>query len=575
MPTAAAAPQANGFQQVRLSADAVFAAFADRFFDGYFHFNPPRATHAGLHQYDAELPAYSRREIEAEIARSKAALTELAAIPRSALSRDNRFDARLLESSIRGHLLDLEQVRMWEKNPDFYNGVVGRALFVLVQRDFAPLNERLKSLVAREQRIPEILASARENLTNPPAVYTRIAIRQVQSEIHFLKEELPRAVEGATDAPLKAEFGRANQRAIEEYEKFLAYLDTILAPRSQGTFAIGEANFRKKLLYDEMVDIPLERLLRIGERALRRTQADFHETAALIDPAKPPAEVLAELARDHPDADHVIPEAQAVLDGLRKFIESHRIATLLSRQDPRVVETPAFMRVLTFASMDTPGPFEENSSEAFYNVTLPERDWTDARKEEHLRGFNRYSLQVTSIHEVFPGHYTQSLWLERAPTKTRKLASTLHEPWGEIGSNSEGWAHYAEQMMLEQGYGEGDPRLLLFQLEAALLRICRYIVGIRMHARGMSLEEGIEFFKSQGYLEQARAEQEALRGTSDPTYLVYTLGKLQILQLREDYKKKLGDSFNLQEFHDRFLSYGSPPIKLVREEMLGYPSPTL
>ena len=284
--------------------------------------------------------------------------------------------------------------------------------------------------------------------------------------------------------------------------------------------------------------------------------------------------MLKEVAEDHPDSDHLIPETQETLSELRQFLGARAIVTILSPENPRVVETPPFMRALTFASMDTPGPFEENSA-AFYNVTLPERDWSDTRKNEYLGAFNRYAIRVTSIHEALPGHYTQFLWLKRQPTKVRKLVGSLHQPWGEIGSNGEGWAHYAEQMMLEQGYGEGDPKLLLFQLQAALVRLCRYIVGIRMHTRGMTLEQGTEFFKKEGYMEQVSAEREAMRGTADPTYLVYTLGKLQILKLREDYRKKLGDRFNLMDFHDRFLSFGNVPVKMIREEMLGDDSPTL
>ncbi len=557
------------------SADQAFAEFVDEFFDGFFHFNPARATNAGLHQYDAELPAYSRHDIEAEIARSKQALDTLAQIPTKALSHENRFDARLLESSIRGHLLDLENIRLWEKDPSYYNGIISSALFGLVQREFAPIDERVKSLIARERRIPAVLESARQNVSNPPAVSTDIAIRQMKSEISFLEEDLPRAVAGAGDAAQLAEFQKVNHQTIEAYQKSLTYLQNDLAPRSHGVFAIGPENFRKKLLYDDMVSMPLDRLLAIGEQALRKTQADFVATARLIDPTKSPAQVLDALSLDHPDAAHVIPEAQSLLAGLRQFVVSHQIATILSSQDPRVVETPTFMRALTSASMDTAGPYEDSSTEAFFNVTLPDYDWSGTQKEQLLRSLNRTSMQVTSIHEVYPGHYVQFLWLKQMPTKTRKLAGALHEPWGEVGTNGEGWAHYCEQMMLEQGFGEGDPKLLLFQLHDALLRICRYIVGIRMHTRGMTLQEGIEFFNKEGYTEQVTAEQEAMRGTIDPTYLVYTLGKLQILKLREDYRKKMGDSFSLKEFHDRFLSYGNPPIQMIREEMLGNDSPAL
>ena len=564
---AAPGPPVQDAPASQASADQVFTGFVDRYLDGLFHFDPARATEAGLHTYDAELPAYSRREIATEIARSKRALAELAGIPKESLARENRLDAVLLENSIRAHLLDLESIRMWEKDPDFYNGVISRALFVLVQRDFAPPDERLQSLIARERQVPEILKSARANLTNPPAIYTRIATIQVAGEIRFLRDDLPRAISGARDARLKAEFAQINQRAIEEYEKFLEYLKSDLASRSQGSFAIGAENYRKKLLYEEMVDIPLARLLQIGEKTLRQTQANFKATAALIDPEKAPAAVIMQLCQDHPDAEKLMAETQAGLEDLRNFVTTHRIVAIPSPENPRVTETPAFMRALTFASMDSPGAFEETSTEAFYNVTLPEPDWSATQREEHLRAFSRNGIRVTTIHEVFPGHYTQFLWVKHAPTKVRKLLGS--------DTNAEGWAHYAEQMMLEEGYGEGDPKLLLSQLHEALLRLCRYMVGIRMHTRGMTLEEGIAFFEREGFQERINAEREAMRGTADPTYLVYTLGKLQLLKLREDYQRKVGDQFNLKEFHDRFLGFGYPPIKLIRKEMLGNDSPTL
>jgi len=559
--------QASGGASGEVTPDKAFSTFVDRYFDGLFHFEPARGTRAGFHQYDSELPAYSRQEVEAEIARTKHALAEMTEIRSGKLSKENQFDARMLEGSIRGHLLDLESIRRWEKDPNFYNEAVSRALFVLIQRDFAPVDVRLKSLLARERRVPEVLESARQNLTNPPGIYTTIAIRQATSELDFLKNELPRAVSGARDSALQASFREANKKTIEAYERFLQFLRSDLAPRSHGNFSIGTENFTKKLLADEMISTPLEQLLAIGERELRKTQEDFKSTATLIDPANPPAKVLEELSRDHPDAQHLIPESQAVLEDLRRFVVSHGIAAILSDQNPRVVETPTFMRVLTFASMDSPGPFEENSAQAFYNVTLPDPDWDPARKEQLLRFFNRYAIPGTSIHEVFPGHYAQFLWVRRAPTKVRKLVGS--------SSNAEGWAHYAEQMMLEQGYGEGDPKLLLFQLQAALMRLCRYIVGIRMHTRGMTFEEAIEFFKTEGYMEQANAEREAMRGTADPGYLAYTLGKLEILKLRGDYKRKMGDGFHLKQFHDRFLSYGYPPIPMIRKEMLGNNSPAL
>jgi uncharacterized protein (DUF885 family) len=555
-------------------ADRAFQSLADRYFNDYFHFRPDLATDAGLHGDDAELPAYTRGEIEAEITRNRRALKELDSITQPALSPDDRFDARLLESSIRGHLLSLADIREWTKDPNFYGDLASEALFVLVERDFAPVDERLKSLIARERRVPEVLASARANVQNPPAVYTEVAAEQAKDEIGFLENNLPQAVSAARDQNLKAEFARVNQQTITAWQGFLDYLQHDLAARSHGDFAIGAENYRKKLLYDEMVDTPLDRLLEIGQAELRKTQGEFDDTAKLIDPTKSPGEVLASLSADHPDAVHLLAENQSVLAGLRDFLASHAIVTLPSAPDPQVVETPPFMRALTFASMDTPGPYEEHSTQSFYNVTLPTVGWSPDKTEQYLRSFDRYTIRITSIHEVYPGHYIQFLWVKRVPSKVRKLAGLLLDS-GEVGSNGEGWAHYCEQMMLEQGYGEGDPRLLLFQLHAALLRICRYNVGIRMHTAGMTVDEATRFFEQQGYVEPPVAEREALRGTSDPTYLVYTLGKLQILKLRDDYQQKMGDNFSLKDFHDRFLSFGNVPNKLIREQMLGNDSPTL
>jgi uncharacterized protein (DUF885 family) len=232
-----------------------------------------------------------------------------------------------------------------------------------------------------------------------------------------------------------------------------------------------------------------------------------------------------------------------------------------------VEETPPFMRALTTASMDTPGPFEKIAKEAFFNVTLPEKSWNEKQTEEYMEGFNKGTIISTAVHEVYPGHYTQFVWTARALSKVRKLLG--------CGSNAEGWAHYTEQMMLDAGYGNGDLKLRLGQLQDALLRNARYIAGIQMHTGKMTVDEATEFFVKEGYQVRPVAEKEAKRGTSDPTYLVYTLGKLQILKLRDDYQKLKGGKPNLQAFHDAFLQQGFPPIKIVRRALLGNDSPVL
>jgi uncharacterized protein (DUF885 family) len=242
---------------------------------------------------------------------------------------------------------------------------------------------------------------------------------------------------------------------------------------------------------------------------------------------------------------------------------------------PIVEETPPFMRALSFASMDTPGPYERTAKEAFFNVTLPEKEWTPEHVREFMAQFNYDTLTSVATHEAYPGHYVQFLWVQKAPSKVRKLLGS--------GSNAEGWAHYCEQMMLDEGYGKGagaqsDQRYLklrLGQLQDAMLRDARYIVGIEMHTGKMTFEQAVDFFVNEGYQSRAVAETETKRGSFDPTYLVYTLGKLEILKLRQDYKQKMGAKFNLQEFHDQFLKQGFPPVRIIRKAMLGDDSPVL
>jgi uncharacterized protein (DUF885 family) len=572
--TGSSAPQGAGATNQATqpsTSDQAFEKFVDEYFDGFFQFDPASATRAGIHKYDGELPAYSQTEFQSEIARNQMALRELARIPSDGLSENNLLDATVLESLINGRLLEFSNIRMWARDPRYYNTQAGTALYSLIERDFAPLDDRLKLLIARERRVADVLNSARTNVVAPPAIYTKVAIEEVQAEIDFLQNVLPQAVAGARSLALKTEFQNVNQNAVTAYQQFLEYLQTGLAPQSQGDFALGAENFQKKLLYDEMVDIPISNLLKIGHKEMRRVQALFTQAANIIDPTKTPLQVLQSIKQSYPAAGQVIGDTQSVLNNLRQFLLTHEIVTVPPAPIPQVTETPPFMRALTFASMDTPGPFEDHSIQSFFYVTLPNPAWDEERKQQLLRFFNRYSTRIVAIHEVYPGHYVQFIWLKQAPTKARKLESTMNG----MGTNVEGWAHYCEEMMLEQGYGEGDPSLLLVQLQASLIRVCRYLAGIQSHTQGMTVEQASVLFQQEAFMDPANAEREAMRGAFDPTYLVYTLGKLEIMKLREDFKKKLGDKFNLKRFHDQFLSYGVVPVKMIREQILQDGTPVL
>ena len=554
-----------------------FAAESDAYFDEfYFPSQPTQGTLAGYHQYDAKLEDPSRKSIDAQIAALHDFEKRISAIPAASLDLTTRGDRELVLSNIHSTLLTLETVRPWEKNPDNYSGSISGAAFSLMERKFAPPEERLRSLIAREKLMPKTLAAARENLKNPPRIYTEIAIEQLPGIVSFFQHDVPLAFGDVKDAGLNAEFAAANGAVIAALNEYQNWLKTDLLPKSNGDFRIGAETFSKKLAYDEMVDTPLDKLLEIGTGDLSKNKAEFNRIAKELEPDKDARAVLEELGQNHPAPDQLLQSFRDTFTGLIGFIQSHHIVTIPSEVRPILEETPPFMRATTFASMDTPGPFEKHATEAYFNVTLPDPSMTPAEVEGYMHAFNVGTVISTAVHEAYPGHYVQFLWTPRAPSRVRKLLGA--------NSNAEGWAHYCEQMMLDEGYGqpgagaktEREAKFLrLGQLQDALLRDSRFVVGIKMHTGQMSFDEAVKFFEQEGYQSHETGMVEAKRGTSDPTYLYYTLGKLEILKLRADMHKKQGAAFSLQQFHDAFLAQGFPPIKIVRQALLGDDSPTL
>ena len=542
------------------SAQSPFDQLVDQYFNEHFEFSPSEATADGFHQYDSKLEDYSRRSMQAEVAMDRKYLAKFESMPQS-------DDRDLVLSRIRAELLATEDIRGWEKNPDDYSSGVTSSIFSLISREFAPPDARLKSVIAREKLIPRVFIEARANLKNPPRIYTEIALEQLPGIESFFAHDVPDAFSSVKDPQLLAEFNTCNAAVISALQKYQKFLKTDVLPRSRGDFRLGAENYRKKLLYEEMVDIPLDRLLKIGYDDLHRNQQELIAVAQKIDPTKTPQQIAEDLEKDHPAPDQLLQSFHDTFSSLKDFIQSKHIIKIPPAPAPTVEETPPFMRALTTASMDTPGPYEKVSTEAFFNVTLPGKNWSAQRIQQFMTAFNRGTIVSTAIHEAYPGHYVQLLWFKQAPSKVRKLTM--------CGSNVEGWAHYTEQMMLDEGYGNHDPKLRLGQLLDALLRNCRYIVGIEMHTGQMTYQQGIDFFEKQGYMSHDYAERETKRGTSDPTYLVYTLGKLEILKLRHDYHEKTGAAFNLEQFHDNFVKQGGIPIKIIRKEMLGNDSPAL
>jgi len=545
------------------TADAAFGRFVDEFFDAEARFSPTSAVGDGFHAHDAEIEDRSAGRIRQRIAELHAFHDRLAGIDRSALGLDNGIDAQALAARIDGELLSLETLKLWARNPMSYAGMPGGAIDALMKRDFAPKRDRLRSMVTRLRGVPAIFAAARANVVDPPKEFTDVALARAKGTSGFLAGAVATWARDAAgdDAALLAEFDAANAAAIAASRSFADWLQTDLSPRSRGSYALGEAHFLELLRDSEMVELPLADLLARGEANLRKDHDAFLATARQIDPDRTASQVMTLLGDTHPTADDLIAAVGRSVEAARQFVIDKDLVTIPSEVRPRVEPTPPYARGTGFASMDTPGAFETHATEAFYYVEPIEPEWDAKHKEEHLRLFNPSVVALINVHEAFPGHYVQFLYSPRFPTKTRKLIGTA--------SNAEGWAHYAEQMMVDQGFGNGDPRIRLAQLEEALLRDCRYVVGIKLHTQGMTVADGARLFVDQCFQEPAVAYVEARRGTFNPTYLYYTLGKLEIQELAADYMRD--KKATLKQFHDAFIAQGALPIPLVRRILLARP----
>ncbi|HEY1654621.1 MAG TPA: DUF885 domain-containing protein [Candidatus Tumulicola sp.] len=541
------------------SADRQYADLAKAYYDAYFKLNPLVATYVGVHAYDAELGDFTAAGVARQDALDRDTASRLAGIDRSSLSPSGALDATLLSSSLQDDLLENDTLAGWRHNPDDYTQSASGAIFGVMSRDYAPLKTRLQYAIARERQIPKMLADARHNLTSVDAVTQRIAYQDAAGSVDFFKTSVPLAFAPVKDRALVSEFERANSDVAKAMKAYAAWIKAI---KPRGTFAIGADAYRKRLLYEDALDMPLDRYLAYGTKALAQTRAEFVATARKIDPKATPLQVYQSLAKVHPAPNLLLSKATSDLVKLRAFIVANHIVTLPANADIKVAETPAFERTTTTASEDSPGPLETVATQAYYNVTPVDPTWTKKQTQDYLAQFNDFEFPIISAHEVYPGHYT-NFAIDRGLnlSLTRKLSVS--------SEFAEGWAHYSEQMMVDQGWGAGDPRVRLAQLDEALLRECRYIAGVKLHTQGMSLKAAEALFTGQCYQTPQVAVEESLRGTQDPMYGYYTLGKLMILKLREDYRRMMGPAYTLQKFHDELLSRGDPPIPLLRPFILG------
>jgi uncharacterized protein (DUF885 family) len=552
--------------------DAAFNRLAEDYLAGYLRWRPLMGTSLGLHEHDGKLTDFSKLSLDLELARLKSFARKLGEMDTRKLGRQAFYDFRILRGAVNREIFSFEALKIYSRNPMTYAGALD--VNVYIKRNFAPLEDRARSIISILNQASRVMVAARQNLEEVlPRPQVETAIEMATGAADFYAKDLVLALKDLKDPALKAEFEAANLRAIEEMRGLARFLKEERLARANDDYALGRDHYVKMLEYGEMITLSPEAILDIGLRELKAKQQVFAETAHQIDPSKKPIDVFKAIQQDHPTEQSLIPDTARNMEMIRQFLSDHKIITLPSPVRAIVKETPQFLRATSFASMDTPGPFETKGTEAYYYVTPVEPDWPPKQKEEWLTAFNYYTTDIVSIHEAYPGHYVQFLCLNASPaTRLEKVFVSY--------AFSEGWAHYAEQMMVDDGFGGSDARAptrneliraakyRLAQADEALLRLCRLCVSVKMHCQGMKVAAASKFFQENCYYEPKPALQEAIRGAYDPEFLYYTIGKLEIFKLREDYRKQEGQNFSLQKFHDEMLRHGAPPIRLLREIML-------
>lgn len=534
--------------------------FVDDYLDYLYEVHPTAATLDGVHLHDDLLEDCSRTAVETAAGALAGFSRRLGAIASDRQPAIEQIEHGIIGANIRSRQFELEHMRSWERNPHYYADLLARSLATQAVFTYAPEEDRARRVLSKLRQAPRLVQAARDNVKDPPAIFLKVGVETFRGVMTFIDQDLPRAFSSVDDMHLLADLADASAEAVQAVGGYVEYLESELRPRARASFRLGRDRFEEKLRHDEGLDLPTDRLLAIAERELAATQDEFRTVAARLGPGDA-AEVWRAAKQQHPSPGQLIPAARAQLAELRAYLHKHAIVTLPDDGDVSVAATPEFYR-WSFASMWTPGPYEARASRATYFLTDVDPSWPPDRQAEHLRGFSLPTLWNITIHEVLPGHHLQALQLRKVNSKVRR--STLFAP----ASYSEGWAHYCEHMMLEAGFAKGDHAVRLAQLAEALVRLARFIVGIRLHADDWSVEQGVRFFRDEAHLEESAARREAERGTFDPTYLVYSAGKLMLLKLRRDWEERQQGRASRRAFHDALLAQGSAPFWALRRLML-------
>ena len=542
--------------------DTAFQELSQQLIKEHWDFYPTAGSRIGRHEYDGQLPDLSPSQNKRREEELRRGLSELRGLGANGLGETARLSYRIMELFLRRELFIFNDLKPLENNPMQHTGYLNMSGYI--RRDYAPLEDRIRSATSAMKQAPDFLEVLDQALSNRISSHVvDMSVESYSGMARFYRVDLADAATGVTDPEIVTKFNQARETAAVALDSFVERLKSRGASGPDG-FAIGTKLYSSMLATGEGLDAPLSRIAAIGQANLEDNLARIKELAQSIAPGRSVSEIVDEIGRNHPQAQQLIPETRGMLEDIRQSLIDFDVITVPSEDRCQVIETPTYMRY-AFAAMDSAGALETRATESFYYVTPVEDDWTDKQAEEWLSNFNYDTLKIISVHEVYPGHFVHHLHNRygRELPLVNRVATAY--------SFTEGWAHYTEQMILETGYGEGQPKLLLTQLLEALVRNCRYMCSLRMHTEGMTLDEATKFFMENAYMAELPARREALRGTFDPGYLNYTLGKLMILKLRKDYQREQGGAYNLKEFHDRLLSFGGPALPLLRPALLRSP----
>ncbi len=535
-----------------------FDGLVASFVDARFKRDPYFAVQAGRHEFDGQMPDWSRAAIDADVAELRGYRTRFEVLEPGTLSAAQKYEREYLLWVIDTQLFWLDTAASPYRNPAWYLDRLDPSMYLT--REYAPLPERLQGFLGYLRAIPAISANIRANLRTPlPRSFVEHGAAGFGGYAEFFRKEAPPLYVSITDEKLKRDLHEATETAARAMDELHAWLDSQRGAATED-FALGAGRFREMLRATEQVDLPLEELELVGRKDLERNLAALREACATFAPRASMAACVDRMRANKPKGGSV-EGARAQLAELRQFVIDRKIVSIPSEEQALVAESPPYNRG-NFAYITTPGPFENPAVKAIYYVAPPDAKWSAAERNAYLPG--RAYLLFVSAHEVWPGHYLQGQFANKHPSKTIGL-------WWDYAFG-EGWAHYAEEMMYDAGLGAGDAEMRVGMLANALLRNVRFLSAICLHSGCMPLAESEKMFREQAFADAGNARQQALRGTYDPGYLAYTLGKLMIRKLRADWLAA-NPGATQQRFHDEFLSHGVPPVPMVRRVMLGPDAP--